>query len=72
MVEIKFRNIVTLIVIGGLIGGAGIAITYEDILNPETSLGDNQLFNIWIGAILGYGGSIITFLYSQQDSNKPI
>ncbi len=68
MVEIKFRNIVTLIVIGGLIGGAGAAITYEDIQNPETSLGDNQLFNIWLGAILGYGGAIITFLYSQENN----
>ncbi len=68
--EIKFRNVITLIVIAGLIGGAGFAIVYEDITNPETTLADNQLFNIWIGAVIGYGGTIIAFLYSESQRSS--
>ncbi len=82
MASLQFRNLVTLVVIGGLIGGSGGAIVYDSFIHPqiielvtETSEGDtiteyldnslknNNMFNIWIGAILGYGGAIITFLY---------
>ena len=80
--ELKFRNVVTLLVIGGLIGGSGIVISYDglqnqqiitsEVISPDgtitktfkdNSLGESQIFNIWLGAILGYGGAIIALLY---------
>ena len=33
MVELKFRNFVTLLVMAGLVGGAGIAIMYDSLGN---------------------------------------
>lgn len=82
MPTIVFRNFVTLIVIGGLIGGSGIAIIAESFTQPQilvteitasdgtvtktftnNSLSNNQLFNIWIGAVISYAGSIIAVLY---------
>lgn len=35
MVEMKFRNFVTLIIIGGLIGGAGVAIIADSFVHPS-------------------------------------
>jgi len=88
MVEMKFRNFVTLIVIGGLICGAGVAIVAESFTQPQilatevttpdgtvtktytnNSLANNQLFNIWIGAVLGYGGAIIAVLYKARTAS---
>lgn len=85
MIELKFRNVVTLLVIGGLIGGAGIVISYDGLQNQQVivsevtdadgaitktfkdnSLGESQIFNIWLGAILGYGGGIISVLYKAS------
>ncbi len=86
MVELKFRNFVTILVVGGLIGGAGLAIIYDgtanqnavvltEITSPDgtvtktfkdNSLGNSQIFNIWLGAILGYGGAIIAVLYKAK------
>lgn len=84
MVELKFRNIVTLVVIGLLIGGSGVVISYDGLTNQQVtvsevidadgtitktfkdnSLGESQIFNIWLGAILGYGGGIISVLYKS-------
>jgi len=86
--DLKFRNLVTLIVIAGLMGGSGIAIVYDSFEHPqllvsETTLPDgtitktfannslaaNQLFNIWLGAIIGFGGAIIAFLYKQPKAS---
>lgn len=88
MIELKFRNVVTLLVIGGLIGGAGIVISYDGLLNQpvllseiiapdgtitktfkDNSLGGSQIFNIWLGAILGYGGAIIALLYNASKAD---
>ena len=88
MVELKFRNFVTLLVIGGLIGGAGILIGYDGLANQQVvisevtgpdgtftktfkdnSLGESQIFNIWLGAILGYGGAIIAVLYKAKNAD---
>ncbi len=33
--ELKFRNFVTLLVIGGLIGGLGIVISYDGLANTQ-------------------------------------
>jgi len=85
MMELKFRNFVTLLVIGGLIGGAGVVISYDGLLNQkviesettspdgtvtisyrDNSLGESQIFNIWLGAILGYGGAIVAVLYKAR------
>lgn len=68
--NLEFRNVVTMLVIAGLIGGSGLAIVYEAVKDPAVSLGDSQIFNIWLGAILGYGGAIITFLYAMP--SKPV
>jgi len=35
MVELKFRNFVTILVIGGLIGGIGIVISYDGLANTS-------------------------------------
>lgn len=35
MVQMIFRNFVTLIIIGGLVGGAGIAIIADSFVNPS-------------------------------------
>ena len=86
MVELKFRNFVTLLVIGGLIGGAGVVISYDGLVNQQVitseiispdgtvtknyqdnSLQQSQIFNIWLGAILGYGGAIIAVLYKAKN-----
>ena len=85
MVELKFRNFVTLLVIGGLIGGAGVVISYDGLTNQQVvtseitapdgtftktfkdnSLGESQIFNIWLGAILGFGGAIVAVLYKSS------
>lgn len=78
----------TLLVIGGLIGGAGILIGYDGLANSQVvltevtspdgtitktfkdnSLGESQIFNIWLGAILGYGGAIIAVLYKAKNAS---
>jgi hypothetical protein len=83
--DIKFRNIVTLLVVGGLIGGAGGSIIYDSFENSQilvekttapdgtviekfenNSLTNNNIFNIWLGAVLGYGGAIVAVLYKQR------
>ena len=88
MPQLKFRNFVTLLVIGGLIGGVGIVISYDGLQNPQivltevtapdgtftktfkdNSLGESQIFNIWLGAVLGYGGAIIAVLYKAKTGN---
>ena len=85
--ELKFRNFVTILVIGGLIGGAGIVISYDGLENQQVvltevtapdgtltktykdnSLGESQVFNIWLGAVLGYGGGIVTVLYKAKNA----
>lgn len=85
--EIRFRNIVTIIVIAGLVGGSGAAIMYDALSNPQiltskttspdgtvtetyeaNHLSSNQIFNIWLGAVLGFGGAIIAVLYKQQQA----
>lgn len=85
--EVKFRNVVTIIVILGLVGGSGFAIIYDSFEHPQilverttapdgtvteryesNSLTENQIFNIWLGAILGFGGAIIAVLYKQQQA----
>lgn len=68
--DLQFRNVVTILVLAGLIGGSGLAIVYEAVKDSAVSLGDSQVFNIFLGAILGYGGAIITFLYAMP--NKPV
>ena len=40
MVEMKFRNFVTLIIIGGLIGGSGIIIATDSFMNPSVLLSE--------------------------------
>lgn len=35
MVELKFRNFVTILVMGGLIGGIGIVISYDGLANQQ-------------------------------------
>lgn len=35
MIELKFRNFVTLLVLGGLIGGLGIVISYDGLENQQ-------------------------------------
>lgn len=35
MVELKFRNFVTLLVMGALIGGIGIVISYDGLANQQ-------------------------------------
>ncbi len=88
MVELKFRNFVTLLIIGGLIGGAGILIGYDGLGNSQivisevtapdgtftktfkdNSLSESQIFNIWLGAILGYGGAIIAVLFKAKTAS---
>lgn len=88
MVELKFRNFVTLLVIGGLIGGAGVVISYDGLATQQVvisevtapdgtftktfkdnSLGESQIFNIWLGAILGYGGAIVAVLYKAKTAS---
>ena len=88
MVEWKFRNFVTLIVIAGLIGGSGVVVSYDGLENQQikltevaapdgtitttykdNSLGASQTFNIWLGAILGYGGAIVALLYKAKNAN---
>lgn len=79
----------TLLVIGGLIGGGGLAIIYDGTANQnavvitevtspdgtftktfkDNSLGESQIFNIWLGAILGYGGAIIAVLYKAKSAS---
>jgi hypothetical protein len=85
--EIKFRNVVTIIVIAGLVGGSGASIIYDAFENPEiltsrttapdgtitetfeqNNLAKNNIFNIWLGAVLGFGGAIIAVLYKQQQA----
>lgn len=82
--ELKFRNVVTVLVIGLLIGGAGLVISYDGLNNQQVivtevtdadgiitktfkdnSLGESNIFNIWLGAVLGYGGGIVTVLYKS-------
>lgn len=36
--ELKFRNLVTLLVIGGLIGGLGIVVSYDSLANQQVLL----------------------------------
>ena len=88
MIELKFRNLVTVIVIGGLIGGAGIIISFDGLQNQQVivseviapdgtitktfkdnSLGESQIFNIWLGAILGFGGGIVSVLYKSSKAD---
>lgn len=64
------RFIVTLIVIITLIGGAGLSLVYEALTTANVTLADSQLFNIWLGAILGFGGLIIAALYNDKEETK--
>lgn len=32
----------------------------------ENSLSESTLFNLWLGAVLGFGGSIMAVLYVEQ------
>ena len=86
---LEFRNFVTLLIVGILIGGSEVAIIYdstfkaldvrsETILSDgttelvyaeRTSLGERQLFNIWLGSILGCGGAVIGMLYKAKNGN---
>ena len=85
MVELKFRNFVTILIMGGLIGGLGIVISYDGLVNQQivisevtapdgtftktfkdNSLGNSQIFGIYLGAILGFGGGIIAVLYKAK------
>lgn len=38
--ELKFRNFVTLLVIGGLIGGIGIVISYDGLANQQVVISE--------------------------------
>jgi len=87
--ELKFRNLVTVLVVGILIGGAGLAIIYDGTANQnavvltevtspdgtftktfkDNSLGNSQIFNIWLGAVLSYGGAIIAVLYKAKSGS---
>jgi len=40
MIELKFRNFVTLLVIGGLIGGLGIVISYDGLVNQQVVISE--------------------------------
>lgn len=86
---LEFRNFVTLLIVGILIGGSGVAIIYDSAFKPldieselilpdgskeivytkRTTLGESQLFNIWLGSILGYGGAVIGTLYKAKSGN---
>ena len=45
MVELKFRNFVTLLVIGGIIGGLGIVIAYDGLANQIVLKETTTIFN---------------------------
>ncbi len=86
---LEFRNTVTLLIVGVLIGGSGGAIVYDSTFRPldvesrtvlpdgstETEfakripLSESQLFNIWLGSILGYGGAVVGTLYKASKAN---
>ena len=85
MVELKFRNFVTLLVMGGLIGGIGIVISYDGLANQQivisevtapdgtftktfkdNSLDNSQIFGIYLGAVLSFGGIIVGLLYKAK------
>ena len=34
----------------------------------SNTLDNNQIFNIWLGAVLGFGGAIIAVLYKQSSA----
>ncbi len=38
--ELKFRNFVTILVIGGLIGGLGIVISYDGLANQQVVISE--------------------------------
>lgn len=40
MIELKFRNFVTLLVIGGLIGGLGVVISYDGLTNQQVVISE--------------------------------
>jgi len=90
LMELKFRNFVTILIIGGLIGGAGIVISYDGlahqvklsetietngnvttttIIYKDNSLGESQHFNLWLGAVLGFGGGIVAVLYKAKTAS---
>ena len=38
--ELKFRNFVTILIIGGLIGGLGIVISYDGLVNQQVVISE--------------------------------
>lgn len=63
------RPYVTLFVIAVVIAGFGGVIAYEALTEPEITLSDSQAFNVFLGAILGYAGAVIAFLYPTRANN---
>lgn len=60
------RPIVTLFVVCVVVAGFGGAIVYEALTDDAISLSDSQAFNVFLGAILGFAGAVIAFLYPQR------
>ena len=66
MTSTNKRFVITVFVMAILIGGSGFAIIYEALTDPTITLADSTLFNLWLGAILGFGGSIMAVLYVED------
>ena len=66
MTSTNKRFVITVLVMAVLVGGSGLAIIYEALTDPAITLSDSPIFNIWIGAILGFGGAIMAVIYVEQ------
>ena len=71
MTSTNKRFVITVFVMACLIGGSGLAIVYEALTDPLITLANSSMFNLWIGAVLGFGGSIMAVLYVTEDKVKP-
>lgn len=65
---LEFRNYITLIFVIGLFLVGGI-IAYEPITDPQKTLEESQLFNVFLGAVIGSVSTIVAFLYKAKNNN---
>ena len=63
MVELTFRNFVTLLVIGGIIGGLGIVISYDGLANQIIIKETTTTFN-------GTSTTVIEYKDNSLDSSN--